>query len=69
VYDKSVKGYVLESEGGRDVKMQVPAGDKEVTWLIHMWDMTHSYVSGMAHAYVGHDSFIREWHGSFIRVT
>jgi len=45
LFDKSVKGYVLESEGGCDVKMQVPAGDKEVIWQI------------------------REWHGSFIRVT
>jgi len=52
VFDKSVKGYVLELEGGRDVKMQFPAGDKEVTWRIHMWDMTHSYVGGMAHSYV-----------------
>ena len=32
-----------------------------VTWLIHMCDMTHSYV--------WHDSFIYVWHDSFICVT
>jgi len=45
-----------------------------VTWLIHIWDMTHSYVGhdsficgtwlihmwDMTHSYVGHDSFICE---------
>ena len=50
------------------------------TWLIYVWDMTHSYVRhdsfmcetwliymwDMAPSYVRHDSFIWERHGSFI---
>jgi hypothetical protein len=34
VFDKSVKGYILELEGGRDVKVQLPAGDKESLGLL-----------------------------------
>jgi len=29
-----------------------------VKWLIHMYDMTHSYMCDMTHSYVWHDSFI-----------
>ena len=28
-FDKSVKGYVLELEGGRDVRLQFPPNEKE----------------------------------------
>jgi len=53
-------------------------------WLIHMWDMTHSYMCDMTHSYVWHDSsigatlthsyvrhdsFICVRHDSFICVT
>ena len=34
VFDKSVKGYVLELEGGRDAKVQLPAADKETLGLL-----------------------------------
>jgi len=45
-----------------------------VTWLIHMWDMTHSYVwhdtviCDMTPEYVTH-CLIHMWHDSFICVT
>ena len=34
VFDKTAKGYVLDLEGGRDVKVQLPAGDRESLGLL-----------------------------------
>ena len=40
-----------------------------VTWLIHMCDMTHTYVWPLSHSCVARDSFVCVWHDSFICVT
>jgi len=53
------------------------------TWLVHKWDMTHTYARGMTHSYAWHDSFVcvtwlicmrdmthsYAWHDSFVCVT
>jgi hypothetical protein len=43
-FDKTAKGYVLELEGGRDVKMQLPAGDKDSLGLLQHYLVLQVFV-------------------------
>ena len=36
-FEKSVKGYVMDLEGGRDVKVQLPLNDKESLGILHQF--------------------------------
>eukprot|EP00960_Hanusia_phi_P071030 767450-Hanusia_phi.AAC.2 len=36
-FEKSVKGYVLDLEGGRDVKVQLPLDDKQSLGILHQF--------------------------------
>uniref|UniRef100_A0A7S4HAF6 CFA20 domain-containing protein n=1 Tax=Guillardia theta TaxID=55529 RepID=A0A7S4HAF6_GUITH len=43
-FEKSVKGYVMDLEGGRDVKVQLPLNDKESLCILHQFIVLQLFV-------------------------